>query len=265
MKDLSDVHIVLVGTTHAGNVGATARAMKNMGLSRLRLVDPCRYQTQEAFVRASGAGEIIKNAQVYDTLALAIADCTSVYGTSARTRAIESGVLEVRDAAQQVVEKLSNSQAAYRDERGEFAIVFGRERSGLSNEELALCDRRLHIPCNPEFSSLNLGSAVQVVAYELHHAWLRSTPRSVEGSDATLVDSDQVAPRADSASLEGFFSHLEQTITEIEFLDPKNPRLLMPKLRRYFMRNRPDNSELNILRGILSAVQKTRAKRTKLS
>jgi len=225
--------------------------MKNMGLTSLRLVDPCRYQTQEAFVRASGAGEIIRNAVVYDSLADALVKCTTVFGTSARSRTLENRVLPVRDAASLILEKLSNKSAATGVDSDDVAIVFGRERSGLSNEELSLCDWRLHIPCNPDFSSLNLGSAVQVVAYELHQA------NALCQNGSERKPKKQLPALADNPALEGFFSHMEQTLIDIGFLDPQNPRLLMPKIRLYFMRNRPNTSELNILRGILSSAQKS--------
>jgi len=254
---LERLHIVLVGTTHAGNVGATARAMKNMGLSSLRLVDPCRYQSQESLVRASGAGEVIRNALVFDSLAEALGDCTCVYGTSARTRSLEGGVMDVRNAALAIVDEQRSAELG-KSAVGSTAVVFGRERSGLSNEELALCDWRLHIPCNPDFSSLNLGSAVQVVAYELRQAVLnyQAPPASPIDESAVRKTDDRLA---DNSSLELFFQHLQQTLIDIGFLDPQSPRLLMPKLRRYFMQNRPDTSELNILRGILSATQKSRS------
>ena len=242
------IHFVLVSTTHAGNIGAAARAMKTMGFSSMRLVNPCRYLTQEAHVRASGAGGIMEQASVFPTLAEALSDCTHVFGTSGRHRSLEGGVQSARDAAQSAVTKCATRDTAT------VAVVFGQERSGLSNEELALCDQRLFIPSDPAFSSLNLGSAVQVIAYELRAALLSVSQEKLRAGNGA-ADSEIIT--ADNESLEQFYQHLERTLIDIEFLDPENPRLLMPRLRRYFMRNRPDLTELNILRGLLSAAQKS--------
>ena len=251
-----NIHIVLVNTTHAGNIGATARAMKNMGLRNLRLVEPCRYLGQEAMVRASGAGEILRQASAFPTLEEALSDCTLAVGTSARSRSLEGEVQTVRDAAAMIAKRVATGTPSGRHSPTPVAIVFGRERSGLSNEELALCDHRLTIPCNPDFSSLNLGSAVQVVAYELRQALLALSHSSVAGAGESAAGGSDLA---DNAALERFHAHLEQALVDIDFLDPDNPRLLMPRLRRYFIRNRPQQSELNILRGILTAVQKSAA------
>lgn len=241
------VHFVLVNTTHAGNIGAAARAIKTMGFSSLRLVQPCHYLTNESLARASGADDLVRAATVYPTLAEAISDCTMVFGTSARDRSLEWSCMTLRDAATSMARhELQSGQAC--------ALVFGRERSGLSNAELSLCNRRLWIPSNEEFSSLNLGSAVQVVAYELRSAILDSVG-VFRVADKAAAESGQPA---DSAAMELFFAHLEQTLIDISFLDPENPRLLMRRLRRYFGRNRPVGSELGILRGILTAVQKSR-------
>lgn len=245
------IRFVLVETTHSGNIGAAARAMKTMGFSELRLVSPCKYQTTEALARASGADEIVTSARVFDTLADAISDCTLVYGTSARPRALEWSVAVLEEAARDMAATVSC------DNPGSAAVVFGRERSGLSNDELALCNRRLSIPSNPEFSSLNLGSAVQVVAYELHRALHATTPPLAPAVPQAQSVQDSVdEPAADSQSMEHFYQHLQRIMIQTEFLDPDNPRLLMRRLRRFFSRSQPRTTEVQILRGILAAVEK---------
>lgn len=238
-----NTRIVLVGTTHPGNIGATARAMKNMGLSDLALVRPRYFPDQEATARASGAEDLLDGATVVETLAEAIADCVYVAGTSARSRAINWPCLDARSAAARLHEESAN---------GPVAAVFGPEQSGLSNADLDHCDTLLTIPTDPDFSSLNLAMAVQVVSYELRAAWAARQAQS----EAPEYEAD--APLATSAELEHFYRHLEQVLTDIRFLDPDNPRQLMRRLRRLFIRARPDKNELNILRGVLTAVDRSR-------
>jgi len=156
---LESLRFILVETTHSGNIGAAARAMKTMGFNKLRLVRPCKFLSADSLARASGADEILREAEVFDSLKEAVADCAQVYGSSARSRSLEWSASTLPQVAERIVSDLENHPAPS-------AVVFGRERSGLSNEELALCNGRLWIPSNPDFSSLNLGSAVQVVAYE---------------------------------------------------------------------------------------------------
>lgn len=213
-----------------------------MGFDRLRLVAPCRYLTQEALARASGADGIVREASVHETLEQAIADCQLVFGTSARARSLEWNAVSAAEAAGAI---------AGAGEQ-QLAIVFGRERSGLTNDELSLCTHRIFIPANPSFSSLNLAAAVQIVAYEIATAVAQSQPGTA-GEDELPV-ADEIA---DSASMQRFYQHLESTLVDIRFLDPANPRLLMQRLRRYFGRSRPTNSEMNILRGILTEVQRS--------
>jgi len=231
------IRIVLVGTTHPGNIGAVARAMKNMGIQDLALVSPLRFPHNEATARASGAVDILKNASVTDSLAEAIKDCVYVAGASARSRSINWPTLEPRECAGKLLEE---SQA------GPVAAVFGPEKYGLTNEHLDLCDALLTIPTNPDFSSLNLGMAVQVLTYELRAAGIDRSPSSYEAD----------APLATSGDMEYFYAHLEDVLTDLEFLNPDNPRHLMRRLRRLFIRARPDQNELNILRGILTAVER---------
>ncbi len=230
--------IVLVGTTHPGNIGAVARAMKNMGLADLALVNPRYFPDKEATARASGAEDLLENATVVDTLAEAIADCVYVAGASARSRAINWPCLDARDCAARLLDQ---------GRKGPVAAVFGPEKSGLSNSDLDHCDTLLTIPTNPDFSSLNLAMAVQVVSYELRLA-----------QAVRLPEYEADAPVATSREMENFYEHLERVLTALQFLDPDNPRHLMRRLRRLFIRARPDQNEVNILRGILSATERAR-------
>lgn len=236
---------VLVGTTHSGNIGATARAMKNMGFDELRLVDCCSHLTKEARTRSSGAGHILHDAQCFDTLDQAVADCHSVIGTSARDRHVALPVMACRDVAAEIAE-----DAKRLTEPSCVALVFGRERSGLNNEEMDRCTRLLRIPVNPDFSSLNLGAAVQVVAYDCAQALqtVSLNPTSERGSE--------VEPPASGEAMEHLYDHLHRVMSDTGFMDPDNPKLLMRRIRRYFERNRPSDRELAIFRGILSATEK---------
>ncbi|MDH3352672.1 MAG: RNA methyltransferase, partial [Gammaproteobacteria bacterium] len=229
------IRIVLVGTTHPGNIGACARAMKNMGLSDLALVDPLSFPHDEATARASGAVDVLQNATVVDSLEKAIADCVFVAGASARARSITWPSMDVRDCAARLM---------LESQQGSVAAVFGPERSGLSNAHLDHCDTLLTIPTDPRFSSLNLAMAVQVLTYELYTIRANIRPSGYEPD----------APLATSGELEHFYAHLGQVLIDAHFLDPENPRHLMRRLRRLFIRARPDQNELNILRGILTAV-----------
>jgi TrmH family RNA methyltransferase len=232
------IRIILVGTTHPGNIGAVARAMKNMGITDLALVNPRYFPDKEATARASGAEDLLDNATVTETLTDAIADCVFVAGASARARAISWPCLEPRECASKLIEERA---------RGPVAAVFGPEKSGLSNEDLDHCDALLTIPTNPDFRSLNLAMAVQVLTYELQAAHAEKPA----GYTAET-------PLATSRDLELFYEHLERVLTDLRFLDPDNPRHLMRRLRRLFIRARPDQNEVNILRGILTAVERDR-------
>ncbi len=232
------IRIVLVGTTHPGNIGAVARAMKNMGLRDLALVSPRHFPHEDATARASGADDVLANASVHESLGEAIADCVYVSGASARSRAINWPCLDAKDAAVKIIDESA---------RGTVAAVFGPEKTGLLNEHLDLCDTLLSIPTDPEFSSLNLAMAVQVVTYEI---------RAAEAEKPAGYESD--TPPASSEEMEHFYAHLEQVLTDVNFLDPENPRHLMRRLRRLFIRARPDKNEVNILRGILTAVERSR-------
>jgi len=212
--------------------------MKNMCLEDLALVRPRYFPHDDATARASGADDLLQNATVLESMADAIADCVYIAGASARSRTINWPCLDAKDAAARVVEESA---------KGTVAIVFGPEKTGLSNAELDLCDTLLTIPSNPEFSSLNLAMAVQVVTYEIRAAMSEKRPE---------YEAD--APAASSEELEHFYSHLETVLTNLQFLDPDNPRHLMRRLRRLFIRARPDQNEVNILRGILTSIDRKR-------
>ncbi|MFI8465433.1 tRNA (cytosine(32)/uridine(32)-2'-O)-methyltransferase TrmJ [Stutzerimonas stutzeri] len=244
---LQNIRVVLVNTSHAGNIGGAARAMKNMGLSRLVLVDPEDFPSPNAVARASGATDILDSARVVATLEEALAGCSLVLGTSARDRRIPWPLLDPRECASVSVEQSAGG--------GEVALVFGREYAGLTNEELQRCQYHVHIPSDPQFSSLNLAAAVQVLAYEVRMAWLAAEgrPTKVEKLETTaMLDAQPVTVD----ELENYFGHLEQTLVDIGFLDPAKPRHLMPRLRRLYGRSGISRLEMNILRGILTETQK---------
>jgi tRNA (cytidine32/uridine32-2'-O)-methyltransferase len=233
------VRIVLVGTTHPGNIGAVARAMKNMGLSDLALVNPKHFPHEDATARASGATDILDNARVVSSLAEALTDCVYVAGASARSRTIGWPTMGPRDCAERMMLEMK---------KGQVAAVFGPEKSGLNNDDLDRCHTLLTIPTNPEFSSLNLAMAVQVFTYELRVA------SSLNGGPGFASE----APPATGEEMEHFYTHLEKVFAEVKFLDPDNPRYLMRRMRRLFIRARPDVNEVNILRGFLTAIERTR-------
>ena len=238
---LGRIRIVLIDTRHPGNIGATARAMKNMGLSELVLVNPQDYPAEKAIWRAGHALDVLDHARVVTTLEEAIGDCGLVLGTSARERSIPWPLHTVREAGELAVADAQHHPVA---------ILFGREDRGLTNEELQRCHAHLHIPANPVYSALNLATAVQVVAYELRQAALA---QSESPAKPAWADWD-IAP-ASSEALEYYFQHLEQTMVDIGFHKRDNPRQTMARLRRLFFRIRPDQMELNILRGILTGTQ----------
>lgn len=232
------IRIVLVGTTHPGNIGAVARAMKNMGLSDLALVNPRYFPHEDATARASGAEDLLESATVVASLDEALADSVFAVGASARSRAIEWPFMEPRECAAELVEKSAG---------GTVAVVFGPEKSGLSNSDLDRCQALLTIPANPDFSSLNIAMAVQVITYELRLARL----------DAPEPVAPEI-PSATAEEMEHFYVHLEKVLTDTGFLDPDNPRTLMRRLRRLFIKAQPDQNEVNILRGILTSVDHLR-------
>lgn len=244
---LSHIKVVMIQTSHTGNMGAAARAMKVMGLSQLTLVQPKSLPDEQALAMSSNASDILDNAVVVDSLAEAIADCHLVVGTSARQgRSLRWDIKDSRSCGALIANHVQNHQAPV-------AILFGRESSGLSNEELALCQHLVHIPTNLDYSSLNIASAVQILAYECRLALLELNQMGQAVVPEPIADEDK-SVTADE--LNGYFEHLKQVMLEVEFLDPKNPRYLMPRLRRLYARSGVTRSELNILRGMLAAIQK---------
>lgn len=232
----SNIRIVLVGTTHPGNIGASARAMKTMGLNQLYLVNPKLFPHADATAMAAGATDILENAVVTDSLSAALNDCHLILGTSTRMRGLGWPLQESRQCAQQIVHTAAT---------GNVAIIFGREHAGLTNEELDHCHCQVKIPCDSHFSSLNLAAAVQVICYEIYMA---TQPSSA------LISTQEAMPS--SEELELLFCHLEKVLIKIDFLNPEKPKLLMRRLRRLLLRQGLLKSEVDILRGILVAVEK---------
>ena len=241
---LDSARIVLVQTYHPGNIGAIARAMKTMGLNELYLVDPREYPSEEASSRAAGALDVLDNATLVQTLPDALADCTQVFATSARKRNYTRPQVTAEEAAGWINENPNEK----------IAIVFGRERMGLSNEQLGMCQQLLYIPGNPEYDVLNIGSAVQIVSYELfkqfgnHRDELEPSMIKVPESEAEEFPSQQ--------ELERFYQHLEGTLSDTGFLVKNHPGEAMQRLQQMFARAQPNAKELRMLRGILGSVDK---------
>jgi tRNA (cytidine32/uridine32-2'-O)-methyltransferase len=239
--NFANVRIVLVATTHPGNIGATARAMKNMGLGQLVLVTPKVWPALEALSMAGSALDVIDNTRVVGTLQEAIADCHVVIGTSARLRNMPVPLLDPPACAATVVAQMPTQR---------IALVFGREASGLSNEELHLCHYHVHIPVNDEYPSLNLAAAVMVLCYELRKTALA---QAGEGQPAVATEWDQEL--ATMEELERYLDHLDQVLVRLQFHKSDNSTQLLRRLRRLYQRIRPDRMEINILRGILTATE----------
>ncbi|MBT8149456.1 MAG: tRNA (cytosine(32)/uridine(32)-2'-O)-methyltransferase TrmJ [Pseudomonadales bacterium] len=236
-----DIRIVLVNPSHPGNIGAAARAIKNMGLSQLVLVAPQEFPDPRAIWRAAGAKDLVENARVVDTLSEAIADCQLVVGTSARERRIPWPLVEPRACADRIFSEPADAK---------IAVLFGREDSGLTNEELQRCNLHVNVPTSDAYRSLNLAMAVQIISYELRM-------RSLQHEDRPQAPMDEWdEPLATSDEVERMYVHLFETLAQLEFYDPKQPKQLLTRLRRMFNRTRLDQMELNILRGILTEVQK---------
>lgn len=236
---LERVRIVLVNTSHPGNIGAAARALKNMGLRRLYLVDPEDHPSMESYSRAVGADDVLGEAVVTATLSEALQGCVWVAGASARDRTIKWPMYTPAECA---------AQSQEISEQGDVAIVFGREDAGLTNEELELCNALVMIPADPEYSSLNVSQAVQVLCYELRLAMLRDS--NVAAKKEPKVANDYPAS---TDELEGMYHHFEDTMTELGFLVNHNPENIMRRLKGLFNRAQTTKREVNILRGILSS------------
>ncbi len=240
---LASLRIILSHPSHPGNIGAAARAMKTMGLSRLTLVSPRHFPHEEATARASGAADILEQATVCATLDEALADVTLVAGMTARRRDLSVPFHWSREGAAALIE-------GTRQPQGEVALLFGNETAGLSNDELAHCHLGIMIPANPDYSSLNLGSAVQLMSYELRLA----------AAAPGIVPANAFTPASHEA-IEGLYAHWEQVAITTGFLDPAQPKRLMPRLRRLFSRTRLEHDEVSILRGFLSTIEQPKIRR----
>ena len=234
------IRIVLVETSHPGNIGASARAMKTMGFDDLVLVAPQEFPCAEATARASGADDVLSRARVVATLSEAIADCGFIVGASARSRSLPWPTVDPRTCARTVVAEATHSTVA---------IVLGPEHSGLTNEDLGRCQQLVQIPANSDYSSLNLAMAVQVLCYEL-----RMVGHAPAGAVDSVASERREAPLATADELDGFHAHLEELLTEVGFLKLDHPKQLKLRLRRLFHRSRLDQIEINILRGVLAAL-----------
>lgn len=238
--NLDNVVVVMINTTHPGNIGATARALKNMGLSKLVLVEPKEFPTAKATWRAAGAKDVLDNVELAPSLDEALKDCGLVIGTSARERRIPWPLITPRECGDRVARESTQHKVA---------ILFGREDRGLTNEELQKCHFHVHIPANPEYSSLNIAAAIQVITYEI-----RMSALAPETGEPLRFD-DWDVPPAKHEAVEMYYQHLEETLHKLGFLDPENPRQTVTRLRRLFNRIRMDEMELSILRGMLTSVQ----------
>ncbi|MFK7732633.1 MAG: RNA methyltransferase [Pseudomonadales bacterium] len=243
LEPLNSIRIVLINTSHPGNIGAAARAMKNMGLGRLYLVEPKHYPAEAAVFRAASAVDVLDNSVVCDSLDQALEGVDLIVGTSARSRRIPWPLQSPRDFAESLPEYVAKGRSR------EIAILFGREDRGLTNDELQRCGAHIHIPSNDEYSSLNIAMAVQLICYELRVAHLDEAVLNAKPTD------DWDSPWATDEDKQRFYVHLEKTLVDLDFLDPAAPRQLMTRLRRLFGRIDLDQMEVNILRGILTAAQ----------
>lgn len=230
---LSRIRIVLVEPQHPGNIGAAARAMKTMGLHDLALVRPQKFPHKDASDMAVGAADVLERAQVVPDLRQAVADCAYVVGSSARLRSLPHNTTTPRELAPRLAREIA----------GRIALVFGPERVGLSNEDFELCHELVSVPADPEFRVLNLAATVQILCYELRLAAAPELPGAPEREPVSQQE------------MELFFEHLERVLIEIKFLNPEHPRQLMRRLKRMYARAAPDQNEMNILRGILAAIE----------
>ncbi|HCV13839.1 MAG TPA: tRNA (cytosine(32)/uridine(32)-2'-O)-methyltransferase TrmJ [Candidatus Accumulibacter sp.] len=243
---LDRVRVVLSHTSHPGNIGAAARAMKTMGLSQLLLVNPKRFPDDEAVARSAGADDVLARARMCRTLDEALADTVFTCAVTARQRNLGPPPLPARAAATEILARAGD---------GEVALLFGNESAGLTNAEVQCCQRTAFIPANPDYGSLNLASAVQVLAYELRLAAFDSQPPLCSRTVAFA------SPPAHHQDVERFYEHLERVMVNSGFLDPQRPRRLLPKLRRLFGRAELERDEINILRGLLDAIERPKAER----
>ena len=238
---LSKIKFVLVGTTHPGNIGASARAIKNMGLNNISLVAPKDFPNDSAFYRAKAAKDVLENAEIHKDLFEATKNCQLIIGTSARNRKVPWPVVTPKEAGKEIIKYLKGGSK-------EVAIVFGREDRGLTNEELGMCNLHVHIPTDESYSSLNLSQAVQILSYEVRLALLEEQGEvEVNAWDVELANSDQT---------ERLINHMDELMQEVDFYDTQNPRKLLTRVRRFYKRSQIDVMEANIFRGFFSAIQK---------
>ncbi len=239
---LDNIRIILINTFHPGNIGATARAMKTMGLSSLYLVNPRDFPASDATSMAAGAQDVLDNTTIVDTLDEAIAECFLVIGSSARSRHMSIPLLEPADCAEKLVTEASADSA------GNVALVFGQETMGMTNEELLKCHYHVAIPANQDYPVLNVAAAAQVLCYEIYNA--------SQHAQAIPASNKSTAEYPSIQSMEYFYTHLETTLDKIGFLVPQHPGLAMTRLKRLFNRARPEKKELKMLQGILSAINR---------
>lgn len=238
---LENIRAVLINTFHPGNIGSAARALKTMGVTQLYLVNPERFPASEATQMAANACDLLEQAVIVDSLEAAIEDCSLVIGTSARSRSLPWPMLDIRKGAQKIVNEAATG--------AKVALVFGREKMGLHNDELQQCNFHLAIPANPDYPVLNVAAAVQVLSYEVWQASLAATP-----ADEQVLEEETAFPSSREMTL--FYQHLEETLHDTHFIIKQHPGQIMQRLRRLFNRSRPEKQELAILRGILSSVQR---------
>lgn len=242
MNRLDRIRVVLVATSQPGNIGASARAMLTMGLRRLHLVAPRMFPHEEATALAAGAGAVLEAAVVDASLDQAVADCSLLLGASARRRGVSLPELDPREAAAMALEAAG---------RGQVALLFGTERTGLTNDELQRCHACVRIPANPEYSSLNLAQAVQVLSYELRQAALAGA-----AGDTGVAGGEAGEAAATDAQMEGLFRHLDEALRAIDFHKGKDGTTITRRLRRLFLRARPSDREVAILHGILADAER---------
>ena len=236
-----NISFILVGTTHPGNIGAAARAMKNMGIHQMGLVSPKEFPHEKAFFRAKAATDVLEKAVIYKSLKEAISETKLVIGTSARNRKVPWPIVSPSEAAEEIVSFSKTSE-------DKTAVVFGREDRGLTNEELGLCNLHVHIPSSDEYPSLNLSQAIQIIAYEI-----RLKALSNEGK---LKKQEWDVPLAENAEIEKLIEHFDELMQEVEFYKTDNPRQLLRRVRRFFKRSKLDHIEANVFRGVFAAIQK---------
>lgn len=240
---LNQIRVVMVRTSHSGNIGAAARAMRVMGLYHLTLVEPKHFPSQEAIALASGAVDVLENANVVPTLEEALKDCHVAYATTARPRYISSKLYTAEEAAIEAVQSVKNDNQ-------KIAFVFGTERTGLTNEEIDLCQRMMTIPSENSYNSLNISAAIQVVSYELHKAYKNLL-------DLPLIQSPEEHDELATGEMrEGFYEHFQDILFQSEFLDPTEPKNIMKKIRHLFQKRDLTTQEIHLLRGILTSLNR---------